>query len=87
MTELGFNPSWETVARHYDGLADGLLIDESETIPVHINYPLLVETAPIVMKTIEDRRRLGHTVLAFGESLRSAKKGRNPSTPVTFNRT
>jgi LPPG:FO 2-phospho-L-lactate transferase len=87
MTELGFNPSWETVARHYDGLADGLLIDESETIPVHINYPLLVETAPIVMKTIEDRRRLGQTVLAFGESLRSAKKGRNPSTPVTFNRT
>jgi LPPG:FO 2-phospho-L-lactate transferase len=86
MTELGFHASWETVASHYDGLADTLIIDESEAISPNMNYPLLVETAPIIMKTIEDRRRLAHTVLASAESIRSTEKGRGPTTPVTFNR-
>jgi LPPG:FO 2-phospho-L-lactate transferase len=70
MTELGYHPSWESVARHYAGLADGILIDESETTHAEVNFPLVVETASILMKTIEDRRRLGQTVLSFIERLR-----------------
>jgi LPPG:FO 2-phospho-L-lactate transferase len=78
MTELGVHPSWETVARHYEGLADGILIDESEPLDGRANYPLSVETAPIVMKSLEDRRRLGHTVLAFAERLRGRRRGSAP---------
>jgi LPPG:FO 2-phospho-L-lactate transferase len=87
MTELGFNPSWEIVAEHYQGLLDGFLINEDEQIPRKLNYPLVVETAPIVMKSIEDRKCLGQNVLAFAGTLRSRRQGKSPAPPVTFNRT
>lgn len=87
MTELGFHPSWEIVERHYNGLIDGLLIDESEVIPAGANYRPLVETAPILMNSIEDRQRLGETVLDFAERLRDRREGRRSAPPVSFNRT
>jgi LPPG:FO 2-phospho-L-lactate transferase len=87
MTELGFHPSWEIAARHYDGMIDGILIDDSEPLGGNLNYRLLVETAPILMKSIEDRLRLGHTVLAFADSLRDRRQSRRPHSPVSFNRT
>lgn len=74
MTELGFHPSWETVARHYDGLIDGILIDEGEPVTSNMNSSLSVESAPILMKSLEDRRRLGQTVLAFAQSLQEKKR-------------
>ena len=87
MTELGFHPSWEIVARHYEGLIDGILIDDSEPLGANLNYRPLIETAPIIMKSIEDRRRLGQTVLAFADSLRDRREARVISPPVSFNRT
>jgi LPPG:FO 2-phospho-L-lactate transferase len=87
MTELGFHPSWETVAQHYQGLADGIIIHETDRHPGEMNFPLMVETAPILMTTLEDRRRLGQTVLAFAESLRGRTRGSGSPSPVAFNRT
>lgn len=87
MTELGFHPSWETVARHYEGLADGILIDEGDPQEGARKSRLVVETASIIMKSLEDRRRLGQTVLAFAEALRGRKGGKGPSNPMIFNRT
>lgn len=87
MTELGFHPCWETVARHYAGLVDGLLIDVGETHRRDKNTPLMIESAPILMKTLDDRRRLGQTILAFAETLPARKRGKGASPPVVFNRT
>jgi LPPG:FO 2-phospho-L-lactate transferase len=70
MTELGYHASWETVARHYTGLAHGMLIDKSERTRGQDDFNLMVETASIVMKLLDDRRMLGQTVLNFAERLR-----------------
>jgi LPPG:FO 2-phospho-L-lactate transferase len=70
MTELGYHASWETIARHYTGLARGLIIDRSETLREKRDFPLLVETASIVMKSLDERRRLGQTILRLVEHLR-----------------
>jgi LPPG:FO 2-phospho-L-lactate transferase len=70
MTELGHHPSWETVAGHYTGLVQGLMIDKSEIQRREANFPLMVETESIIMKSLDDRRRLGQTVLKFAERLR-----------------
>jgi LPPG:FO 2-phospho-L-lactate transferase len=69
MTELGYHASWETVVQHYAKLANGLLIDRSEGYGGKTDLPLVVETACIVMKSLEDRRRLGQTVLNFIDRL------------------
>ena len=87
MTELGFHPSWETVADHYKGLVDGIVIDQAEELSGKINFTQTVETAPILMRTLEDRRRLSQTVLTFAERLRPLKADRGASPPVIFNRT
>lgn len=86
MTELGFHPSWETVANHYDGLIDGILIDSGDDCSSKMNYRLSVESAPILMKSLEDRQLLGQTVLRFAESLRGQRVARQPHAPLTFNR-
>jgi LPPG:FO 2-phospho-L-lactate transferase len=87
MAELGFNACWETVAHHYSGFADGLIISDTDHHSGAMNFPLMVETAPILMRTLEDRRRLGQTVLAFATSLQDAKRGKKSISPVAFNRT
>lgn len=87
MTELGYHVSWETVAAHYDGLAHALIIDESETEARDKKSNLLIETHPILMNSIEDRRRLGQTVLMVAERLRAGKRGKSTSPPIVFNRT
>ena len=70
MTELGYHASWETVVHHYAKLASGIIIDASESYQGDTDLPLMVETAPIVMKSLDDRRRLGQTVLTFADRLR-----------------
>jgi LPPG:FO 2-phospho-L-lactate transferase len=85
MYELAIAPSWTSIARHYAGLADALLIDTSDQIGAD-NYPLLVESAPILMKSLEDRRRLADTVLALAVKLRAAKAGMRVSPAVRTHR-
>jgi LPPG:FO 2-phospho-L-lactate transferase len=80
MSELAIAPSWTSIARHYAGLADGLLIDDSDQASDG-DYPLMVESAAILMKTLEDRRRLGETVLALAAKLRAGKAQAGTSPP------
>jgi len=70
MKELAISPSWTSIADHYAGLAHGLLIDVSDHIGGQ-EYPLMVESSAILMKTLDDRLRLAETVLAFAARLRS----------------
>lgn len=74
MEELGLPPSWMTIARHYSRIADGLLINEGELTPVE-DCRMTIETAPILMKTLDDRRKLAETVLAFASRLAAKQPG------------
>lgn len=71
MGELGLEPSASAAARHYAGLIDGFIIDHgdaasADAIAVH---GIAVETAQIVMRTMEDRVALARTCLAFASAL------------------
>lgn len=82
MKELGFIPNWGRIAYHYEGLAQGLLIDEGEELGEE-NYPLMVEIAPILMKTLADRVRLAENVLEFSQRL-AAEKSKLGASARTF---
>lgn len=86
MEELGFEPSWKTIARHYARIADGLLINEGDLSPVE-NCRMQVETAPILMKTLEDRRKLAETVMAFATRLAGRRTGSGKPPPTISSRT
>jgi len=80
MYELAIAPSWTSIARHYAGLAHGLLIDQGDHLGDD-NYPLMIESAAILMKTLDDRRRLAETVLAFAMQLRAGRLDAGASPP------
>jgi LPPG:FO 2-phospho-L-lactate transferase len=70
MAELGVEPTSETVARHYDGLLSGLIIDEKDApdaarldIPVHVTSTL--------MRDLADRRQLAAEVVSFADGIRA----------------
>lgn len=64
MAELGVLPSAAAVARHYDGLIDGLVIDEADAdLVAAMDRP--VEIARTVMTTVDDRKNLASAVMAF----------------------
>lgn len=71
MTELGVTPSAASVARHYGGLLDGMMIDEMDaTLADEIAAGgLAVETAPTLMVSDDDKRDLAERTLAFARSL------------------
>jgi LPPG:FO 2-phospho-L-lactate transferase len=80
MTELGFPTSWATITSHYCGVADGLLIHEGEAQEV-VECPMVVESAPILMKTLEDQRQLAEIVLSFAARLGAKRSGGGSSPP------
>jgi LPPG:FO 2-phospho-L-lactate transferase len=84
MEELGLPTSWTTIARHYSRIANGLLINEGDLTPIE-NCPMTIETAPILMKTLEDRRHLAETVLGFAARL-AAKHPGGGNSPVLHGR-
>ncbi len=68
MKELGLSVTSDTIAAHYAGLIDGIVIDSSDAadaaaldIPVHVTQTL--------MRSAEDKRSLARAVLAFASSL------------------
>jgi LPPG:FO 2-phospho-L-lactate transferase len=69
--ELGLEPSAESVARQYGNLLDGFLIDNLDADQVREIQTLGVRTCvtDTLMKTTQDRVRLGKEVVAFGLSL------------------
>jgi LPPG:FO 2-phospho-L-lactate transferase len=79
MAELGVPATSRAIAQHYEGLLDGLVIDDVDagergTIdgPVHVT--------PTLMKTDEDREHLAREVLRFADILRSTMA--NPARTV-----
>ena len=69
--ELGLEPSAESVARQYGNLLDGFVIDNLDADQVLEIQTLGVRTymTDTLMKTTQDRVRLGKEVVDFGLSL------------------
>ncbi|QJP13407.1 2-phospho-L-lactate transferase [Starkeya sp. ORNL1] len=63
MAELGLEPSAATVARHYEGLIDGLMVDALDA-DVEVPAGMRVFAAATLMRSLDDRIYLARTVLA-----------------------
>jgi LPPG:FO 2-phospho-L-lactate transferase len=68
MAELGIDATTESMAAHYAGLIDGLVIDDSDAGEASgVDLPILV--APTLMRDLTDRKRLAGEVIAFAETI------------------
>jgi LPPG:FO 2-phospho-L-lactate transferase len=68
MTELGITVTNPSIAEHYRGLIDGLVIDEADAADCgRLDLPML--TTRTVMRSVPDRERLAAETLAFAETL------------------
>ncbi|HWK51518.1 MAG TPA: 2-phospho-L-lactate transferase [Steroidobacter sp.] len=67
MSELQLEQSSATIARFYEGIIDGFVLDPSEA---HLVPEISVAThvTPTLMKTAADKQRLAREVLAFARS-------------------
>jgi LPPG:FO 2-phospho-L-lactate transferase len=75
MRELGAEPSPRTIARLYDGILDGLLLDTADAaLAATVGVPALV--VPTLMQTLEDRERLARAALAFARTLAPGLRAR-----------
>jgi LPPG:FO 2-phospho-L-lactate transferase len=71
MRELALEVSTQTIASHYFGLIDGLVVDPADAeSATALSIPVLI--TPTLMRTIEDKARLARAVLEFARSLRGA---------------
>jgi len=73
MGELGHTPGVAAVARHYQGLIDGLVLDDTDAADSDAVRTLGVAACvtATVMRSDEDRVALAATTLGFAASLRS----------------
>lgn len=67
MKELGLDVSAGTIAAHYEGVIDGLLIDERDP-PMQL--PIASARADTLMHTLDDRIKVARAALDFAETLR-----------------
>ncbi len=72
MKELGLDPSAGTVAHRYHDLLDGYVIDHADMSEV-VSIDARVTLAQTLMRTMEDREALAHTVLDAAAVLRRRK--------------
>jgi LPPG:FO 2-phospho-L-lactate transferase len=78
MRELGLEISAASIARHYAGLIDGIVIDEQDdALAGAIQIPAAREH--IFMETLADREELARAVLRFVAALRHGKSVRRAS--------
>ncbi len=66
MVELGVAVENDSIARHYAGVIDGILIDDADTCGVP---GVAVERAPTLMVTLEDKVAVAKAALAFARRL------------------
>lgn len=71
MTELGLPSSATAVARHYQGLIDGFVIDETDAAQTDAISALGMEvmTAQTVMRNLDDRKNLAKVCCDFATAL------------------
>ena len=75
MAELGIATTNESIAAHYRGLIDGLVIDESDASDrERVGVPVLITRT--MMHDIIDRDRLAGEIIAFAEELAHAPAAR-----------
>jgi LPPG:FO 2-phospho-L-lactate transferase len=81
MNEMGQEISPLTIARHYAGLLDGMVIDEQDAGAAdRFDLPVLV--AETLMTDLESKRRLAEQVLDFGQKLRRERPVPAPASPA-----
>jgi len=74
MRELGMDPTSRAIAHHYNGLIDGLVIDESDAADAdRIGVPVALTRT--LMNSLEDRRQLARAVLTFAKTLAGTARG------------
>lgn len=75
MRELGLSVNSKTVAEHYAGLIDGMVIDRgdaAEADALGVAVAVAVAVAETLMRNLDDKTRLAQAVLAFAAALRAA---------------
>lgn len=72
MADLAVPLSAVAVARHYEGLIDGFVLDQVDAA-LTPQFSCAVQTADTVMRTRADRERLARESLAFARSLQPKK--------------
>lgn len=68
MRELGVSPTTREICKHYEGLIDGLVIDEADAGDAG-SVDVKVAVTRTLMESIEDKRTLARDVLGFAERL------------------
>ena len=78
MAELGLPTGAVEVARHYDGLIDGFVLDSCDAGSADAvkALGLAVHVTGTVMQTLDDKTRLAREVLEFARSIAPAAAGR-----------
>ena len=72
MAELGLEPDSRSIAWHYEGLIDGLVIDTAdEALASAMPMPAIV--TPTMMRSLDDKVALARQCLAFCEQLAHAR--------------
>ena len=78
MQELGLEVSPRSIAAHYSGLLDGMLIDDEDaTLADTLEIP--VATSRLLMTSLRDRDELARATLRFAVAIRSAGASRRAS--------
>ena len=65
MAEMGLEVSNAAIARHYEGLIDGLLVDKDDSAPEGI----AIGRADIMMQSLEDKARVARAALELASAL------------------
>jgi LPPG:FO 2-phospho-L-lactate transferase len=76
MAELNIQATNRSIARHYEGLIDGLIIDSADAAEAKA-LPVATLAAATLMNTLEDKMRLAGEVLGFARMLASSKRRRS----------
>jgi LPPG:FO 2-phospho-L-lactate transferase len=74
MAELGLEPSVVTIAKHYDGLIDGLILDvlDQNLVSQVDDMGIKTKVMNTVMHNDQDKIQLAHGVLDFAQEIELA---------------
>jgi LPPG:FO 2-phospho-L-lactate transferase len=72
MSELGIEANPRSIAMHYAGVADGLVIDAADATWAEL-CPMPTHVTPTLMRSLEDRKRLAAETVEFAASLRARR--------------
>jgi LPPG:FO 2-phospho-L-lactate transferase len=72
MSELGIEANPRSIAMHYAGIVDGLVIDAADAAWAD-RCPVPTCVTPTLMRSLEDRKRLAAETVAFAAGLRTRR--------------